>query len=129
MRKSASVWGCRGTCGLPIYSRLTTLVGKIRDDRPLHAYEHWLANFDIVQPGERRLIDRLLARWGNLPRVCLHLVNGGDEAARQRTLASIAALCYPATHITVLEQPSDSVRPEGEWQWAIPVGRNSLRPR
>lgn len=82
-----------------------TLVGKIRDDRPLHAYEHWLANFDIVQPGERRLIDRLLARWGNLPRVCLHLVNGGDEASRQRTLESIAALCYPATHITVLEHP------------------------
>ncbi|WJT03720.1 glycosyltransferase family 2 protein [Leclercia adecarboxylata] len=99
-----------------------TLVGKIRDDRPLHAYEHWLANFDIVQPGERRLIDRLLARWGNLPHVCLHLVNGGDEASRQRTLASIASLCYPATRITVLEHPSVTVRPEGEWQWAIPVG-------
>ncbi|MRT56174.1 glycosyltransferase [Enterobacteriaceae bacterium RIT693] len=98
------------------------LVGKIRDDRPLHAYEHWLANFDTVQPGERRLIDRLLARWDNLPHICLHLVNGGDEAARQRTLASITALCYPATHITVLEQPSAAIRPVGEWQWAIPVG-------
>lgn len=96
------------------------LVGKIRDDRPLHAYEHWLANFDAVLPGEQRMIASQLARWKNLPHICLHLVNGTNEAARQRTLASIQALHYPASHITVVE--SATQRPVGEWQWAIPAG-------
>ncbi|WP_313079625.1 glycosyltransferase family 2 protein [Atlantibacter sp.] len=101
------------------------LVGKIRDDKPLHAYEHWLANFDVLHHGERLAINRLLKRWGKLPDICLHLVGEGDEAAHKRTLASIKALCYPAAQITVLEQSSAAStagRPSGEWQWAIPVG-------
>ncbi|WP_281705963.1 glycosyltransferase family 2 protein [Aeromonas taiwanensis] len=101
------------------------LVGKLRDDRPLHAYEHWLASFDTLQPGDHQMIMRLLTRWDNLPRVCLHLVGEGDTAARQRTLASIETLCYPASHVTLLEPGVD--RPESEhtaeiWHWAIPLG-------
>lgn len=101
------------------------LVGKIRDDKPLHAYEHWLANIDLIQQGERRTMERLLARWNNLPRICLHLVNGNDNAARRRTLASIEALCYPTNLVTVVEHgatPSQTNRPTDEWQWTIPMG-------
>lgn len=100
------------------------LVGKVRDDKPLHAYEEWLANFDILEPAEYRLIERLLVRWEELPRFCLHLVGEGDEQARQQTLASIQLLCYPASHITQLTHypPTPTNRPVGEWQWAIPVG-------
>jgi len=104
---------------------IAKLVGKLRDDRPLHAYEQWLASFDALQPGDRQMITRLLARWNNLPHVCLHLVGEGDTTARRRTLASIEALCYPASHITLLEPGVD--RPESEhttktWHWAIPLG-------
>ncbi len=101
------------------------LVGRVRDDKPLHAYEEWFANFHALEPAEYRLIERLLARWDKLPHFCLHLVGEGDEQARQQTLASIQSLCYPASHITQLVHcpPITSVcRPVGEWQWAIPVG-------
>lgn len=57
------------------------LVGNLRDDRPLHAYEHWLASFDTLLPGDRQMITRVLARWDNLPHVCLHLVGEGDSTA------------------------------------------------
>ncbi len=100
------------------------LVGKLRDDRPLHDYEHWLARFDLLLPGDRQLIDRTLARWGNLPRVCLHLVGEGDAAARQRTLNSIEALCYPASHL-ILDAAGDGAACDHAadlWHWAIPLG-------
>ena len=45
------------------------LVGNLRDDRPLHAYEQWLASFDTLLPGDRQMITRVLARWDNLPHV------------------------------------------------------------
>ncbi len=105
--------------------RAYQLVGKVRDDRPLHAYEHWLASFDTLQPGDHQMIGRLLARWSNLPHFCLHLVGEGDDAAHQRTLASIGALCYPDSHITLIDHHASGyalTRPVGEWQWAIPVG-------
>ncbi|MGY3885418.1 glycosyltransferase family 2 protein [Aeromonas aquatica] len=101
------------------------LVGRLRDDKPLHAYDHWLANFDTLQPGDRRMIDRLLTRWSSLPRFCLHLVGEGDDTTRQRTLASIQALCYPACHISLLVHDVDGLRSSrspGEWQWVIPLG-------
>ena len=101
------------------------LVGKLRDDRPLHAYANWLASFDTLLPGDRQMISRLLARWGNLPHICLHLVGEGDDAAHQRTLASIEALCYPASHITLLDQGATGLEPKpavGMWHWAIPLG-------
>lgn len=101
------------------------LVGRVRDDKPLHAYEHWLATFDTLEPGEFRMIERLLVRWNDLPRFCLHLVGDGDAQARQQTLASISALCYPACHISQVEhsiEEDKSPRPLGEWQWAIPIG-------
>lgn len=101
------------------------LVGKLRDDRPLHAYAQWLASFDTLLPGDRQMIGRLLARWGNLPHICLHLVGEGNDAAHQRTLASIEALCYPANHITLLEQGATGLEPKpavGIWHWAIPLG-------
>lgn len=101
------------------------LVGKLRDDRPLHAYEHWLASFDALQPGDHKMISCLLARWDNLPHVCLHLVGEDDANARQRTLTSIEALCYPTSHITLLEQGvarPDPGQTAETWHWAIPLG-------
>ncbi len=101
------------------------LVGKVRDDKPLHAYEEWLANFDTLEPAEYKLIKRQLARWGSLPRFCLHLVGEGDEQARKQTLESIQALSYPTSHIRLQEHDAFSViasPPLGEWQWVLPVG-------
>ncbi|EGX6952699.1 glycosyltransferase [Aeromonas hydrophila] len=107
-------------------SQAYELVGKLRDDRPLLAYEHWLASFDLLQPGDRQMIERTLTCWGNLPHVCLHLVGAKDDVnARQRTLTSIQALCYPTSHITLLEQgdsQTDAERPSDTWHWALPVG-------
>lgn len=101
------------------------LVGKVRDDKPLHAYEEWLANFDTLEPAEYKLIERQLARWGSLPRFCLHLVGEGDEQSRKQTLESIQALCYPASHIRLQEHGASSdiaSQPVGEWQWVLPMG-------
>ena len=106
-------------------SQAYQLVGRLRDDRPLHDYEHWLASFDILHPGDHQMITRLLTRWEDLPHICLHLVGAGDEHARGQTLASIQALLYPEDHITLnehFEAGNKSNRPVGEWQWAIPVG-------
>ncbi|MBL0616761.1 glycosyltransferase family 2 protein [Aeromonas veronii] len=101
------------------------LVGRVRDDKPLDSYEEWLANFDALEPAEYKLIDRLLARWDSLPRVCFHLVGEKSEQSRQQTLDSIQALCYPASHIRLQEHGASSdipSQPGGEWQWVLPAG-------
>lgn len=101
------------------------LVGRVRDDKPLHAYEEWLANFDTLQPGEYKLIERQLACWDSLPRFCLHLIGKGDVQSHKQTLESIQALCYPESHIRLQEygaSPDIASQPVGEWQWVLPAG-------
>lgn len=61
------------------------LVSRVRDDKPLNSYDEWLADFDTLEPAEYKLIKRQLARWGTLPRFCLHLVGVGDEQSRNKT--------------------------------------------
>ncbi|HEA1146566.1 TPA: glycosyl transferase family 2, partial [Escherichia coli] len=101
------------------------LVSRVRDDKPLNSYDEWLADFDTLEPAEYKLIKRQLARWGTLPRFCLHLVGVGDEQSRNKTLESIQALCYPAGNINLQEHgayPEISSQPGCEWQWVLPVG-------
>ncbi|HAI6880448.1 TPA: glycosyltransferase [Escherichia coli] len=101
------------------------LVSRVRDDKPLNSYDEWLADFDTLEPAEYKLIKRQLARWGTLPRFCLHLVGVGDEQSRHKTLESIQALCYPASNINLQEHgayPEISSQSSGEWQWVLPVG-------
>lgn len=101
------------------------LVGKLRDDRPLHAYEQWLTRFDALLPGDHQLIVRLLTRWGNLPHFCLHLVGEDNAVARRRTLASIRTLCYPTSHISLQDPAVEGSRSESAadtWHWVIPLG-------
>ncbi|VED24653.1 putative carnitine operon oxidoreductase [Escherichia coli] len=101
------------------------LVSRVRDDKPLNSYDEWLADFDTLEPAEYKLIKRQLARWGTLPRFCLHLVGVGDEQSRNKTLESIQALCYPASNINLQEHGAYSEissQSGGEWQWVLPVG-------
>lgn len=105
------------------------LVGQLRDEKTLLEYASWLARFDKLEQGDRLRINKMLGRWRtSLPRFRLHLVGDGSAHAWQRTLESVSNLCYPTSHITLIDpreagtnSKQDQMQPN-EWQWVVPVG-------